>query len=104
MYGVFQFYRNHPSVNGINPLDLIYRKKQLKSFYLTSWIQGGGSMKMVPRMFSAGKIVNAGLRFPDGWCCSQFHDTTMEKAHAEIVQLLGGSVTGKKLRIRFDGK
>jgi hypothetical protein len=27
----------------------------------------------------------------------------MEKAHDEIVKLLGSSVTGKKLRIRFDG-
>lgn len=92
------------SVSGINPLDLIYRKKQLKSFYLTSWIQCGGLMKMAPRMMSAGKIVNSGLKSPDGWCCSQFQDTTMENAHAEIVQLLGSSITGKKLRIRFDGK
>lgn len=86
----------------INPMDLIYRKKQLKSFYLTSWIQGGGSLKMLPRMMSAGKVVNSGLKSPDGWCCTQFQDTTMEKAHEEIVKLLGTSITGKKLRIRFD--
>mmetsp|Transcript_10044 Transcript_10044/g.18044 ORF Transcript_10044/g.18044 Transcript_10044/m.18044 type:complete len:361 (-) Transcript_10044:96-1178(-) len=89
--------------NGINPSDLIYRKKELKSFYLTSWIQGGGPLKMVPRMLSAGKVVNSGLKSPDGWCCSQFQDTTMEKVHEEIVELLGSSITGKKLRIRFDG-
>mmetsp|Transcript_11556 Transcript_11556/g.24646 ORF Transcript_11556/g.24646 Transcript_11556/m.24646 type:complete len:382 (+) Transcript_11556:136-1281(+) len=87
----------------INPSDLIYRKKQLKSFYLTSWIQSGGPVKMVPRMLSAGKLVNSGLKSPDGWCCSQFQDTTMENAHGDIVQLLGGSITGKKLRIRFGG-
>ncbi|KAL7525397.1 hypothetical protein ACHAXR_000990, partial [Thalassiosira sp. AJA248-18] len=73
--------------NGINPSDLIYRKKQLKSFFLTSWIQSGGTMKMVPRMLSASKTVNSGLKSPDGWCCSQFQDTTLEKAHEEIVKL-----------------
>ncbi|KAL3793241.1 hypothetical protein HJC23_000783 [Cyclotella cryptica] len=87
----------------INPSDLIYRRKQLKSFYLTSWIQSGGPVQMVYRMISAGKVVNSGLKSPDGWCCTQFEDTTMEKAHGEIVKLLGSSITGKKLRIRFDG-
>lgn len=96
--------------NGINPLDLIYRKKQLKSFYLTSWINGGGALKMVPRMLSAGKIVNEGLLSSSsstddvdgaGWSRTQFMDTTMEGAHGEIVKLLDGSATGKKLRIRF---
>ncbi|KAL3800853.1 hypothetical protein HJC23_001690 [Cyclotella cryptica] len=24
---------------------------------------------------SAGKIVNSGLKSPDGWCCTQFEDT-----------------------------
>jgi len=89
-------------VNGVNPLDLIYRKKQLKGFFLTSWIQGGGSLKMIPRMMSAGNTVNSGLKAPGGWCCSQFSDVTMDKVHAEVVQLLDGGVTGKKLRIRFD--
>ena len=89
------------NVNGINPLDLIYRKKQLKSFFLSSWIQEGGWMSMIPRMLSANKLVNSGLASPDGWCCSQFHDTTMEGVHAEVVKLLTSGVTGKKLRIRF---
>jgi NADPH:quinone reductase-like Zn-dependent oxidoreductase len=87
----------------IDPSNLIYRKKQLKSFYLTSWIKSGGSLQMVSRMLSAGKLVNSGLKSPDGWCCTQFEDTTMEKAHGEIVKLLDSSITGKKLRIRFDG-
>lgn len=88
----------------INPSDLIYRKKQIKSFFLTNWIQDGGSLMMVPRLLMAGRVVNMGLKGPKGWCCTQFQDTTMEKAHEDIVGLLGGSVTGKKLRIRFDGK
>jgi len=85
----------------INPSDLIYRKKQLKSFYLTSWIKSGGSYQMVKRMMSAGNLVNSGLG-QGGWCCSQFEDVSMEKAHQSIVEALGSSITGKKLRIRFD--
>lgn len=102
--GIVHLYGNLAGRAGnINPADLIYRKKQLKSFYLVSWINSGGSLHMIPRMLSAGNIVNSGLKSPDGWCCSQFEDTTMEKAHGEIVKLLGSSITGKKLRIRFDG-
>ncbi|KAL3790911.1 hypothetical protein ACHAWO_010908 [Cyclotella atomus] len=89
--------------SNINPADLIYRKKQLKSFYLMSWINNGGTIQMARRMMAAGSVVNSGLKSPDGWSCSQFEDTTMEKAPDEIVKLLGSSVTGKKLRIRFDG-
>lgn len=85
----------------IDPSDLIYRRKRLEAFYLSSWIKEGGPLKMVPRMYSAGKTVNSGLKSPDGWCCSQFQDTTMEKAHEDIVKLLDGVATGKKLRIRF---
>ena len=93
------------NVNGINPLDLIYRKKQLKSFYLSSWIQEGGWMSMIPRMMYANKLVNSGLACPDGWCCcSQFQDTTMDRVHEDVVTLLRGGVTGKKLRVRLDGQ
>ena len=102
--GIVYLYGNLAGRAGnINPADLIYRKKQLKSFYLMSWINNGGSLHMVSRMLSAGKVVNSGLKSPDGWCCSQFEDTTMEKAHQDIVRLLGSSITGKKLRIRIDG-
>ena len=88
--------------NGINPLDLIYRKKQLKGFFLTSWITSGGSLKMVPRMYSTGTLVNSGLKGPDGWCCSKFEDIAMTDVHEKVKTALQGSVTGKKLRIRFD--
>jgi len=88
----------------ISPSDLIYRKKKLASFFLTDWMRAGGAMAMVPRLLAAGKVVNGGLKAPDGWCCSQFQDTTLERAYDDIVALLGGSVTGKKLRIRFDGE
>lgn len=102
--GIVYLYGNLAGRAGnINPADLIYRKKQLKSFYLTSWIKSGGTIQMARRMMAAGSIVNSGLKSPDAWCCTQFEDTTMEKAFDDIVKMLGGSVTGKKLRIRFDG-
>ncbi len=83
--------------NGIDPLDLIYRRKQLKGFFLTSWLHEGGAMRMIPHMLSAGSTVNSGLKAPDWWSRTQFADTTMEGAHAEIVRLLGSTITGKKL-------
>lgn len=86
-------------VAGINPLDLIYRKKKLKGFLLTQWLMNGGTFKMVPRLYSAGGKVNAGLK-SGGWSSSQFEDTTMEEAFEKILSLIGTSITGKKLRIR----
>ena len=85
----------------INPSDLIYREKKLKGFFLTSWVQDGGMLSMVPRMLKASSKVTAGLG-ADGWSSTQYEDTTLEKAHDAIVGLLGSSITGKKLRIRFD--
>ena len=49
----------------------------------------------------AGETAGLGA---DGWSSTQFEDTTLEKAHDAIVGLLGSSITGKKLRIRFDLK
>lgn len=86
----------------INPMDLIYREKKLKGFFLTTWIQDGGMLSMVPRMLKASGEVNEGLKGPGGWSSTQFEDVTLEKAHDAIVGLLGSSITGKKLRIRFD--
>ncbi|KAL9178955.1 hypothetical protein ACHAXT_011928 [Thalassiosira profunda] len=88
--------------SNITPSDLIYRKKELKGFLLTNWVRDGGMMSMVPRMLRASGKVNAGLKGPDGWSSTQFEDTTLEKAHDDIVRLLSSSATGKKLRIRFD--
>lgn len=88
----------------INPMDLIYKGKALKAFFLTNWLQSGGPVLMVPRLLAAGRVVNGGLQGPDGWCCSTFQDTTPERAQGDLVALLGGSATGKKLRIRFDGE
>jgi NADPH:quinone reductase-like Zn-dependent oxidoreductase len=98
--GVVYLYGNLAGrANGIDPTDLIYRRKQLKSFYLTNWIRNGGPM-VVPRMLLAGRTVSDGLR-EGGWCQTQFVDTTMEKVQEDIIKLLEGGVKGKKLRVRF---
>lgn len=100
--GVVHLYgRLAGNASNINPSDLIYRKKRIESFYLASWLQEGGSISMMRRLFSHGKVVNEGLRPPDGWARSTFKDTTMEKAHEEIIGLLGSRATNQKLRIRF---
>jgi NADPH:quinone reductase-like Zn-dependent oxidoreductase len=99
--GVVYLYGNLAGRAGnIDPSNLIYRKKQLKSFFLTTWIQNGGTMQMVSRMMNAGKIVNSGLG-TGGWCSTQFQDVEMVNAHEEICKALNSSITGKKLRIRF---
>lgn len=87
------------NASNISPMDLIYRCKKIKGFFLTSWIMAGGTISMVLRMRSASSKVNSGLK--DGWSSSTFEDTTMEAAHGDLIKLLGSSITGKKLRIRF---
>lgn len=85
----------------LNPMDLIYREKKVEGFLLTRWIQGGGMVGTVPRMLSASSKVNAGLK-EGGWSSSQFLDTTMESAHADLVKLIENTSTGQKLRIRIN--
>ena len=87
--------------SNINAMHLIYRQKKMKGFYLPAWIREGGIFSMVPRMLAASGKVNSGLKAP-GWSSSTFMDTTLDKAHEDIVKLLGSSITGKKLRLRFD--
>jgi NADPH:quinone reductase len=89
--------------SNINPMDLIYKSKKLKGFFLTSWIQQGGTVSMALRMRSASAKVMAGLvaKNNGGWSRSTFVDTTLEAAHTDLIQLLASEATGKKLRIRF---
>ena len=87
--------------SGINPLDLIYRQKQVKGFLLQSWIQYGGMLMMVPRMISTAKRVNAGLA-KGGWSASQFKDVKLDTMQGDLVTLLEGKATGIKLCVQFD--
>lgn len=85
---------------GINPIDMIYNGKKLEGFFLSSWIGEGGVIRMAPRMLSAGGKVTAGLK-KGGWSSSQFSDTTLENVKEDLMKLLDGESTGKKLRIRI---
>jgi NADPH:quinone reductase len=97
VYGVL----DGAKVCGIDQMDLIYRQKKLKGFGLAAWVQAGGMFSTIPRMYAASRKVNSGL-VPGGWSSTQFVDTTMEKAQADLLSLLQGTATNKKLRIRFD--
>lgn len=85
----------------ISVVDLIYQEKQVKGFFLTAWLQKGGTLFMIPRMIMASKKVNAGLS-QGGWSAAQFKDVTVKNMQDELVKNLEGSATGIKLRVRFD--
>lgn len=86
-------------VENVNPMELIYKEKKVHGFLVSHWISKGGMLWMIPRMLTAGQKVNAGLQ--DGWSKTQFQDTTMEKMQKDLVALLNGTATGRKLRLRF---
>ena len=88
-------------VENVDPLSLIYHEKKVKGFFLSTWIQQGGMLSMMYRMMTATQKVTSGLE-QGGWSSSQFKDTTLENAQADIAKLLQSSITGLKLRIRLD--
>eukprot|EP00310_Coccolithus_braarudii_P014691 CAMPEP_0183340676 /NCGR_PEP_ID=MMETSP0164_2-20130417/7147_1 /TAXON_ID=221442 /ORGANISM="Coccolithus pelagicus ssp braarudi, Strain PLY182g" /LENGTH=347 /DNA_ID=CAMNT_0025510851 /DNA_START=95 /DNA_END=1138 /DNA_ORIENTATION=+ len=88
-------------MGNIASLDLIYRKKKLNGFFLTSWLMKGGHIQMLGRLRKARLLVNPGL--VGGWSSSKFVDTTLDKALEQFATMFeGGSFTDAKLRIRFD--
>jgi len=88
--------------SNIDPMNLIYHGKKVHGFLLNDWISKGDWFNTLPRMIAAGKKVNAGL-LNDGWSRTQFQDTVLENAQTDLVALLKGSATGRKLRVRLDG-
>jgi NADPH2:quinone reductase len=88
-------------VENVDVMALTYQEKKLQGFYLGSWLMQGGAVSTVFRLMSASRKVNSGLK-QGGWSSSQFKDTTMENAQADIVKALDSSITGQKLRIRFN--
>lgn len=88
----------------IQPLDLIYRRKKLEGFFLTSWLMKGDSVSMLMRIRAATACVHAGLE-GDGWATSQFDDCTIDEMFTQFKTMYKESgFTGKKLRIRFTEK
>jgi len=90
---------------GFNPMDLIYKKKQVEGWLLPNWLMHGGTLKMLLRIRRTRKIVNLGLR-EGGWAQSQFDDVSMEEWLEKFLSMRAssgkGGFTGRKLRIRFD--
>lgn len=89
--------------SGIQPLNLIYRKKKLEGWLLTNWIfQGDNSLNMMMRLRGATTCVHEGLK-KDGWASSQFKDCRVDTMWTDFVKMYKESgFTGAKLRIRFD--
>lgn len=84
----------------INPMDLIYKEKYLEGWLLTHWIKGGGHMAALRRIRWATGLVMPGLH--EGWSASKFEDCSMEGMMPQFLAMRAGSVTNKKLRIRFE--
>jgi len=92
---------SNQAVGAINPMDLIYRKKEIKGFLLTQWVRKGGMLYTIPRLRTASATVNSGLQ-KGGWCSSEFVDTTLDGMWDSFLDMYTKSgFTGRKLRIRI---
>jgi len=88
-------------VGGVNPIDLIYHRKQLKGWLLTNWVLAGGMFSTLPRLRAARLLVNPGLK-PGGWAESKFIDCTLDGMFERFLAMYNTSgFTDAKLRIRF---
>jgi NADPH:quinone reductase-like Zn-dependent oxidoreductase len=94
-------------VGGIDPMDLIYRRKRLEGWLLPNWLSDGGQARMLMRVRAATAEVNAGLAdAAGGWSRSRFIDTPLDEAWPTFLDMYqkngAGGFTDRKLRIRFD--
>jgi len=89
-------------VGGMNPMDLIYRGKEVKGWILNKHLKGasGGALGMGMRINKMSAIVNPGLA--NGWASSQFVDVKPEDMWTKFLEMRkGNGFTNKKLRIRW---
>jgi len=84
-------------VGNIEPLDLIYRGKQIKGFLLPGWLMQGGLLKALSRDRRCSKMVRDNL---STIFVSNFQDVSMENMHAEYVKFTKQGRTGMKMRVR----
>jgi NADPH:quinone reductase-like Zn-dependent oxidoreductase len=88
-------------VQSVAPMDLIYLKKELRGWFLPTWLRSGGTISTLRRLRQATSLVMPALH--GGWSSSQFVDVKPEEAYAKFLELRkGGGFTNKKLRLRFD--
>eukprot|EP00523_Entomoneis_sp_CCMP467_P001387 CAMPEP_0168759212 /NCGR_PEP_ID=MMETSP0724-20121128/22102_1 /TAXON_ID=265536 /ORGANISM="Amphiprora sp., Strain CCMP467" /LENGTH=386 /DNA_ID=CAMNT_0008808119 /DNA_START=81 /DNA_END=1241 /DNA_ORIENTATION=- len=91
-------------VGQVEPIDLIYRRKEIKGFSLShSWIPKArfGPIGKLLRVRWCVDQVAPNLSNGD-WAASQYHDVSMEQFEAEFSNMYKKGFTGKKLRIRMD--
>ncbi len=93
----------------IQPLDLIYRRKKLEGFFLSSWIKAGGITATYFRLKRATTAVHEGLSPGQtgpgaGWSRTQFEDCNLEGMFESFLDFSANGFTGRKLRIRMGGE
>mmetsp|Transcript_15958 Transcript_15958/g.50007 ORF Transcript_15958/g.50007 Transcript_15958/m.50007 type:complete len:362 (-) Transcript_15958:65-1150(-) len=99
---VYVYGRLDGDVRGVPPIDLIYRRKQLKGWYLKTYLLDEGPLASARRLYNASARVRAGLA-DDGWCKTSFVDCDTSDFWAKFIDMKNSSgFTDKKLRIRFD--
>jgi len=91
--------------NGIQFTDLSYKNKKFEGFLLTNWLlEHGQGLLTMQRINAATKKVHRGLSKPDGWSSSKYQDCNIDNMFEMLLENMKStsSVTGRKLRIRFD--
>ncbi|KAH8086104.1 hypothetical protein JL720_7305 [Aureococcus anophagefferens] len=95
---LYSYGRLSGDIEGVAPVDLIYRGKKLEGFFLTAWLTGGFPGA---RLLSAAAKVRAGLG-EGGWCATTFVDCAPEAMWDKFVdRYTTTGFTDRKLRIRF---
>lgn len=94
---------NEPCSN-VQPLDLIYRRKKIEGFFLSSWMKKGGIASMYLRSKRATAAVHEGLApaatgSGAGWSRTNFEDCSLDGMWDSFLDLCAHGFTGRKLRI-----
>lgn len=100
---VYVYGRLDGDVKNLAPIDLIYRAKQVKGWYLKTYLIGDGPFTSARRITLASAKVRSGLAANDGWCKTNFVDCDVGDFWLKFIDMKRSSgFTDKKLRIRFD--
>ena len=104
---VYVYGRLAGDIKAVAPIDLIYRQKEIKGFYLRSWLEHGPATTpffsfATNRLLQTIARVRHGLG-QGGWCHSSFVDCDLSTMYDTFKDLATTSgFTNHKLRIRFD--
>lgn len=88
-------------VGGLDPIDLIYRRKEVRGFHVAKdWLSKGGPAAILSRLNHNLQLVGPGLE-PGEWAASQFVDCSMDDMFETFCDLWKNGFTGRKLRVLF---